>query len=118
MGSSGGGKGGGIDVATGVPGLTGPQQAQADFTLGQQNVLTNDIYSRLGLGGSTMEAQDLGGNQLANLANISNIENQNANLQLAQEGLQLQSQTAANQQANAKGSAAGSAIGGLGKLFA
>jgi len=118
IGALAGSGGGGVNVATGVPGLTPEQQALADFTLGEQTTRTKDIYSRLGLGGSTMEAQDLGGNQLANMAETAGIENQNAQLQLQQEQLQLASQAQANQQSAAKGSATGSAIGGLGSLFA
>ena len=67
-------------------GLTPPEQDLVNFLGGQQDVRTRDIYSRLGLGGSTMEAQDLGGNELQRLAQSAGLINQNQQtaLQVAQ----------------------------------
>ena len=87
-------------------GLTGPETALVDFLGGQQDVRTRDIYSRLGLGGSTMEAQDLGGNELARLAESANLINQNQQtaLQVAQGTLSAeQAQAAAQNQAFQQG---------------
>lgn len=64
--------GGAFGALEGI-GLDPTQQALVDFLGGQQDVRTEDIYSRLGLGGSTMEAQDLGANELARLAESANL---------------------------------------------
>ena len=58
-------------------GLTGPETDLVNFLGGQQDIRTRDIYSRLGLGGSTMEAQDLGGNELQRLAESAQLIGQN-----------------------------------------
>ena len=94
-------------------GLTGPETALVDFLGGQQDVRTRDIYSRLGLGGSTMEAQDLGGNELARLAESANLINQNQQTALQGQAAQLAAQSQAfNQgQANLR-----NITGGLGSL--
>ena len=63
--------------ATPSGGLSAAQSALSQFSLGQSEARTRDIYGRLGLGGSTMEAQDLGGNQLASLAQTASLEQQN-----------------------------------------
>jgi hypothetical protein len=58
-------------------GLTPDEIALSDFLGLQQDTRTRDIYSRLGLGGSTMEAQDLGSNELQRLAESANLETTN-----------------------------------------
>ena len=58
-------------------GLTPDEIALVDFLGGQQDTRTRDIYSRLGLGGSTMEAQDLGANELQRLAESASLEQAN-----------------------------------------
>ena len=58
-------------------GLTGPEMDLVNFLGGQQDVRTNDIYARLGLGGSTMRTQDLGANELQRLAESATLIGQN-----------------------------------------
>lgn len=110
-------------------GLSPVEQSLVDFFGGQQDVRTRDIYSRLGLGGSTMEAQDLGGNELARLAKSAELikGDQNLALQVAQGTLnselgQLSAQNQAFQQGqtNLKNITGGlGQIGGaLGNIFA
>jgi hypothetical protein len=119
--SGGGSKGGSLpslpslsDLLT----LSPEQQALADFTLGQSNVRTSDIYARLGLGGSTMEAQDKAGNQEANLAQIGQLEQGNAGIGLSLAGLAQQGAIAQNAQNAQTSSALGGALGKLaGSLF-
>lgn len=67
-------------------GLDPTQQALVDFFGGEQDVRTRDIYSRLGLGGSTMEAQDLGGNELARLAESANLISSNRGQAIQEQG--------------------------------
>ena len=88
-------------------GLTGPETDLVNFLGGQQDVRTRDIYSRLGLGGSTMEAQDLGGNELQRLAESANLINQNQQTALQTE------QTAANIGSAATGAVLGAQGQGL-----
>lgn len=83
-------------------GLSPSQNALVDFLGGEQDERTRDIYARLGLGGSTMLAQDLGGNELARLAESSKLIGQNQQLGLATQQGSLSSQTA---QANAQNQA-------------
>ena len=112
-------------------GLTGPEQSLVDFLGGEQDVRTRDIYSRLGLGGSTMEAQDLGGNELSRLAESANLINQNQQTALATEtaasnigaqatsallGAQGQSISAQNQAFNQGQANLRNITGGLGSL--
>jgi hypothetical protein len=101
-------------------GLSPVQQSLVDFFGGEQDVRTRDIYSRLGLGGSTMMAQDLGGNELARLAESAKLIGQNQQLGLAtQQGtlsaeqLALQGQ---NQAFNQGQKNLGNITGGLGSL--
>lgn len=54
-------------------GLDPTEQALVDFLGGQQDTRTRDIYARLGLGGSTMETQDLGANELQRIAESANL---------------------------------------------
>lgn len=67
-------------------GLDPTQQALVDFFGGEQDVRTRDIYSRLGLGGSTMEAQDLGGNELARLAESASLISGNRGQAIQEQG--------------------------------
>lgn len=69
-------------------GLTPDEIALTDFLGGQQDTRTRDIYSRLGLGGSTMEAQDLGGNELARLAESASLEQANRGQAIQEQGVQ------------------------------
>lgn len=94
-------------------GLSPSQNALVDFLGGEQDERTRDIYARLGLGGSTMMAQDLGGNELARLAETSKLQTTNQQLALQGQQAQLGAQNQAfNQgQANLK-----NITGGLGSL--
>lgn len=60
--------------------LTPAQQALTANTLNQMNVGTASNFANLGLGGSTMEQQDLNANQLASLAQTEGILNQDETL--------------------------------------
>jgi len=101
--------------------LTPSQQAAVNRTLGQMNLNTAGTYSNLGLGGSTMESQDLGANQLASLAQQQAFEAQSERLGLealqaatgALGGAGTLAQNQQTQQLNALASAAG-ALGGKG----
>lgn len=62
--------------------LTPAQQAMVTQQLGQANVGTQSTYGNLGLGGSTMEGQDLNANSLASLAEQANLEAQSETLGL------------------------------------
>lgn len=73
-------------------GLTGPQQQLSDFLGSEQDARTRDIYARLGLGGSTMQAQDLGANELQRLAESAGLIQQNEQLALTEQGQRLQEQ--------------------------
>lgn len=70
--------------------LTPAQQALVDQNLATSNTGTMGTYGNLGLGGSTMEGQDLGNNQLKSLAEQSNINFGNETLGL--EGLKTADQ--------------------------
>lgn len=67
-------------------GLDPTEQALVDFLGGQQDVRTEDIYSRLGLGGSTMEAQDLGANELQRLAESASLISTNRGQAIQEQG--------------------------------
>jgi hypothetical protein len=75
-------------------GLSPTEQSLVDFLGGQQDTRTRDIYSRLGLGGSTMEAQDLGGNELARLAESAQLIKGDQALAEQDKGLSLSDLTA------------------------
>jgi hypothetical protein len=92
--------------------LTPSQQAAVNQTLSQMNLGTQGAYSNLGLGGSTMEQQDLGANQLASLAQ------QNAfTMQSETEGLNALSQALGFGQQGIGGEAqAGTALANAGRL--
>lgn len=76
---------------TGVAGqLTPAQQALVTQNLGTENVGTQSTYGNLGLGGSTMEGQDLASNVLRSTAEQANIDAQNESLGLS--GLQTANQ--------------------------
>jgi hypothetical protein len=105
------GGGGGIDVSN--IGLSPEQAALANFTLGQNQTRTGDIYSRLGLGGSTMETQDLAGNQLGALAQEASLIQGNQQTALQQGALNLQAQTAQNAQTAQTASALGKIAGSV-----
>lgn len=64
-----------------VQGLTGQlspsQQALVSENLGTMDTGTSATYSNMGLGGSTMEGQDLASNSLKSMAEQSNINFQN-----------------------------------------
>jgi len=94
-------------------GLSPSQTALVSFLGGEQDERTRDIYARLGLGGSTMLAQDLGSNELQRLAESAQLQGQNQQLALSAQGQQLQAQNQAfNQgQTNLK-----NITGGLGSL--
>jgi hypothetical protein len=94
-------------------GLSPFQNDLVSFFGGEQDVRTRDIYSRLGLGGSTMMAEDLGGNELARLAKSAELATTNQQTALAGQGQQLTAQQQAfNQgQTNLK-----NITGGLGSL--
>lgn len=62
--------------------LTPSQQAAVTQTLNQMNLGTAGRYGNLGLGGSTMEQQDLGANQLSSLAQQQAFETQSETLGL------------------------------------
>lgn len=62
--------------------LTPAQQAMVTQQLGQADVGTRSTYGNLGLGGSTMEGQDLNANSLASLAEQANLEAQSESLGL------------------------------------
>ena len=70
--------------------LTPGQQAMVTENLGTENVGTQSLYGNLGLGGSTMEGQDLASNVLKSTAEQANIANQNEQLGLS--GLQTADQ--------------------------
>lgn len=65
--------------------LTPAMTALSNEELTQANLGTSGAYSNLGLGGSTMESQDLAANQLQNEAEQANLEAQEETLGL--EGL-------------------------------
>lgn len=66
--------------------LTPSQQAAVTQTLNQMNLGTAGTYGNLGLGGSTMQQQDVNANQLASLAQQQAFEAQSETLGL--QGLQ------------------------------
>ena len=66
--------------------LTPSQQAAVNQTLGQMNLGTAGTYANLGLGGSTMQQQDINANDLASLAQQQAFEAQSEQLGLS--GLQ------------------------------
>lgn len=70
--------------------LTPSQQALVTQNLGTENTGTMSTYGNLGLGGSTMEGQDLASNVLKSTAETSNINFQNESLGL--QGLQTADQ--------------------------
>lgn len=57
--------------------LTPDQQTFLDLFSTQGDVLTEDIYNRLGLGGSTMEAQDRAAGRTRDVAEASTLESGN-----------------------------------------
>ena len=63
--------------------LTPAQQALTNFTLGQNQLRTNQGYANLGLGGSTMNAQDLNADKIQSLAQQEQIDFQNEQAGLA-----------------------------------
>lgn len=69
--------------------LTPAQSAMATNALNQANLGTQGAYSNLGLGNSTMESQDIAGNQLQNLAEQANLEAQSEELGLQGLGMGL-----------------------------
>lgn len=66
--------------------LTPAQDALVGQNLSTMDTTTSGAYGNLGLGGSTMEGQDLAGNSMRSLAEQSNINFQNESLGL--QGLQ------------------------------
>lgn len=60
-------------------GLTPDQQSFLDLFTGQGDTIIGDIYSRLGLEGSTMEGQDRAANRLRTAAEASTLESGNIN---------------------------------------
>lgn len=75
-----------FDALSGIN-LTPEEIAATDFFGGQQDVRTRDIYSRLGLGGSTMQTQDLGANELARLAQEAGFETTNRGQAIQEQGV-------------------------------
>ena len=63
-------------------GITPAQQALVTQNLGTMDTGTENTYGNLGLGGSTMESQDLASNNLRSLAEQSNISFQDESLGL------------------------------------
>lgn len=70
--------------------LTSAQQALVNQNLGTEQTGTMGTYGNLGLGGSTMEGQDLANNVLKSTAEQANIANQDEQLGLS--GLQTAQQ--------------------------
>lgn len=110
--SAAGGKGGGKGGAGGGGGGSDPQSAY------QYMENLNKIRSRyadLGLGGSTMEAQDEAGAGLANLASQANIQNQSTQTGLnalsTLSGIQNQQQPASDFQAGTQSANTGGTTG-------
>ena len=62
--------------------LTPAQQALVTQALGNMNLGTQANYANLGLGGSTMEQQDLNANRLSSLAQQAGLETQSEQLGL------------------------------------
>lgn len=81
-------------------GLSPPQQALVNFLGGEQDERTRDIYARLGLGGSTMLAQDLGSNELQRLAQSAELIRGNQDIALRSEQGSLAAQSAQAQAQN------------------
>ena len=63
--------------------LTPFQQAEVKQNLGQMNLGTEATYGNLGLGGSTMEQQDLNANDLSSLALSAGLSAQSEQLGLS-----------------------------------
>lgn len=90
---------------TGAAGqITPAQQAAVDQTLQQQNLQTAGTYGNLGIGGSTMETQDLNANKAKSLAQTQGFSSLDETLGLSgldeaakYYGLQLGSLTGAGQ---------------------
>jgi hypothetical protein len=101
-------------------GLSPVQQSLVDFFGGEQDERTRDIYARLGLGGSTMLAQDLGGNELARLAKSADLIGHNQQLGLATQqgtlGVEQARVGAQNQAFNQGQTNLKNITGGLGSL--
>lgn len=93
-------------TAPGAKGLPQPPDFSGieQFTRGQNLNRVRDKYADLGLGGSTMEAQDLAGANLASTAQGASLQ------QLAFQDA-LQSQQVANAQSQQTGQAIGTALG-------
>lgn len=69
--------------------LTPAMAALAATNLSSSDTATKGAYSNLGLGGSTMESQDLATNQLRNTAETANLEAQEEQLGLEGAGVGL-----------------------------
>jgi len=94
-----------IDLST--IGLSPAQLSLIGFTGEEMDTRTRDIYNRLGLGGSTMEAQDLSFDALARAAFASGLITTNEQLALQNAGLATQQNIASGQQATSTNVAAG-----------
>ena len=94
-----------IDLST--IGLTPPELDLLNFTGTEMDTRTRDIYNRLGLGGSTMEAQDLSFDALARAAFASGLITQNEQLALQNAGLATQQNIASGQQSTQQRVASG-----------
>jgi hypothetical protein len=94
-------------------GLSPTQTAATNFFGGQQDARTRDIYARLGLGGSTMQGQDLGANELARLAEEQQFIEKNQQL-----GLSTQQGTLSAEQIAAQGTLSAEQIAAGGTLSA
>lgn len=94
----GGGKGGGGGGSSG--GINPFESAMLNQAVGQNQRAMTNRYNQLGLGGSTMEQQDLQGMSLAGLAGAAGLEQ--GNLQ-NQQNLANQLTTAGTEQGQAAG---------------
>jgi len=94
-----------IDLST--IGLSPEQLDLIAFTGTEMDTRTRDIYNRLGLGGSTMEAQDLSFDALARAAFASGLITTNEQLALQNAGLATQQNIASGQQSTQQRIASG-----------
>ncbi|PWT76103.1 MAG: hypothetical protein C5B60_04490 [Chloroflexi bacterium] len=95
-----------IDLST--IGLSPAQLDLLNFAGTEMDTRTRDIYARLGLPGSTMQAQDLSFDALARSAEAAGLITTNEQLALQNAGLATQQNIASGQQATTRNIAAGS----------
>lgn len=95
--------------------LTPAQQALTQYTLGQNTAATNQTYGNLGLGGSTMNTQDLAADRLQSLAQQEQIGFQNEQMGLGALGVGQGLTQAGAQDILGAGGLLGQAISGYGQ---